>query len=294
MEAFYSTSLLGVPTYVILWSFLVYAFLGVLVEMVFCLMTEAVLESRTGLLYLPLRPLYGVGGVACTVLLHPFAGQWLLVFLGSFVVLSVVELVASYAMDAASATVCWDYRHKLLSVQGRICLEYSLYWGALGLLVVYALDPFLSGLLATTRSEVSESLLTALLALTLLSTALTLAAITRIRRRVRTPDPLSRGVEDSTVLALWERLIDRVVPDPVMINTFPRMSLLTEFEERIGRSRAWIRVPDPLVHLLTVHQRLTGGDDPVAPFDQHLSSAGAWGPDQPPSEERWAVLRETA
>jgi hypothetical protein len=41
----------------------------------------------------------------------------------------------------------------------------------------------------------------------------------------------------------WDRLNDRLVPDPVMINTFPRMILMTEFMELTGEQRAWIRLP---------------------------------------------------
>src|SRR5829696_5031936 len=71
MEELYSATVLGFSVYLILWLFVIYSFLGVLVEMIFCLVQEGVLESRVGLLYLPLRPIYGVGGVACTVLLSP-------------------------------------------------------------------------------------------------------------------------------------------------------------------------------------------------------------------------------
>ena len=71
MEALYSATVLGSSVYLILWFFVIYSFLGVLVEMIFFLVQEGVLESRVGLLYLPLRPIYGVGGVACTLYLHP-------------------------------------------------------------------------------------------------------------------------------------------------------------------------------------------------------------------------------
>ena len=41
--------------------------LGVMVEVIFCLVMDGVPESRSGLLHLPLRPVYGIGGVACTL-----------------------------------------------------------------------------------------------------------------------------------------------------------------------------------------------------------------------------------
>ena len=49
--------------------------------MIFFLFQEGVLESRLGLLYIPLRPIYGVGGVACTVLLHRFIEEPILIFI---------------------------------------------------------------------------------------------------------------------------------------------------------------------------------------------------------------------
>ena len=44
--------------------------LGVMVEVIFCRVVDGVLESRPGLLHLPLRPVYGIGDVECTLFLH--------------------------------------------------------------------------------------------------------------------------------------------------------------------------------------------------------------------------------
>jgi len=41
-------------------------------EVVFCLVVDGVLESRPDLLYLRLRPVYGIGGVACTLFFYRF------------------------------------------------------------------------------------------------------------------------------------------------------------------------------------------------------------------------------
>ena len=81
METLYSATVLGSSIYLILWFFVIYSFLGVFVEMIFFLLREGVLESGLGLLYIPLRPIYGVGGVACTVLLHRFIEEPILIFI---------------------------------------------------------------------------------------------------------------------------------------------------------------------------------------------------------------------
>ena len=59
----------------------IHSFLGVMVEVIFWLAGNGVLESRLGLLYLPLRPIYGIGGVACTLFTHRFTQEPILIFL---------------------------------------------------------------------------------------------------------------------------------------------------------------------------------------------------------------------
>ena len=51
-----------------------------------------------------------------------------------------LEYVASFVMEKLFGSVFWDYSEKPLNLQGRICLQYSLYWGFLGLLLIYVLD----------------------------------------------------------------------------------------------------------------------------------------------------------
>jgi uncharacterized membrane protein len=243
MEGLYSATVLGFSVYLILWFFVIFAFLGVLVEMIFCLVREGVLESRLGLLYLPLRPIYGVGGVACTVLLHRFMQEPILVFLWGMLICSVVEYVASFVMEKAFSTVTWDYSDKALNLHGRICLQYSCCWGLLALLVLYVLDRFLYGLVGPTGGKVGEVILTVLMILALLSLAVTLAALARIRRRVAVLKARARGEAVTASDTVWDRLIARLAPDSVMINSFPRASLMLEFMELAGERRAWIRVP---------------------------------------------------
>jgi uncharacterized membrane protein len=234
---------LGFSVYLILWFFVIYSFLGVLVEMIFCLVQEGVLESRLGLLYLPLRPIYGVGGVACTVLLHRFMQEPILVFLWGMLICSVVEYVASFVMEKAFSTVTWDYSDKALNLHGRICLQYSCCWGLLALLVLYVLDRFLYGFVDPSGGKVGEIVLTVLMILALLSLVVTLAALARIRRRVAVLKARGRGEAMTASDTVWDRLIARLAPDSVMINSFPRTSLMLEFMELTGERRAWIRVP---------------------------------------------------
>ena len=242
MTGFCSSTVLGTSLYLVSWFFLVCSFLGVLVECFFFLGCEGVLESTTGLLYLPLRPLYGVGGCGFLVLLRPVVAQPAAVFVLGAVVATVVEYVASLLTDATFGTVSWDYSHKPLNLHGRICLVYSLCWGGLALVTMYGVDSPLRDLLGRLPRGAGEDVLTVLLVLVLASAVLTLATLARTRRRVRDLGADLRDGRSAPTPARWERLVDRLVPDPVLINSFPRMTLTTELRQLTGQRRAWVRL----------------------------------------------------
>ena len=70
------------------------SFAGVVVEMLWCILTNGYLESRAGLVYGPFNLLYGAGAVCLTLALYKYRNrgyQWS--FLGGFLVGSVSELV---------------------------------------------------------------------------------------------------------------------------------------------------------------------------------------------------------
>jgi hypothetical protein len=113
----------------------------------------------------------------------------------------------------------------------------------LALLVVCVLDRFLLDFVDAFEGEGGQIVLTALMVLVLLSAVITSAALTRIRRRVASLKALKTGEAGTAFDTRWNRLIDRLAPDLLMINTFPRTSLMIEFMELTGTQRAWIRVP---------------------------------------------------
>jgi hypothetical protein len=175
----------------------------------------------------------------------------------------VVEYLASLLTDRLFGATSWDYSDKLLNLQGRVCLVYSLAWGGLAVAALYLLDLPLRGLLALVPRATGETVLTVLLLLVALSGVITLAALARTRRRVvalrrqtagtgtagtrtagtRTAGTGTAGTSTAAAGAGWARLVDRLVPDPVLINSFPRMTLVDELIRLTGQQRVWIRLP---------------------------------------------------
>ena len=82
----------GINIYKILWLCYIGSFAGVIIEMLWCLLTRGYIESRAGLVYGPFNLLYGAGAVALTIALYKYRNyKRLQSFIGGFVVGSVLE-----------------------------------------------------------------------------------------------------------------------------------------------------------------------------------------------------------
>lgn len=66
----------------------------------------------------------------------------IILFLASFVILSIWEYIVGLYLEQTFNTTYWDYSEKRFNIQGRVCLQNSIYWGILGVLFVYYIHPF--------------------------------------------------------------------------------------------------------------------------------------------------------
>jgi len=122
--------------------FIIYSFVGFIIETIFALVMYSTFESRQSFLYGPFCGIYGVGAVVMYVILNKyFKKNKHLLFLGGFIVGSVVEYVLSFLGEVILNVRWWDYSNRFLNINGRICFLYSLFWGALGLYFMTVINP---------------------------------------------------------------------------------------------------------------------------------------------------------
>lgn len=138
----------GLNGYKLLWVFAVASVIGYIIETLFCLITQGMIESRQGLLYGPFSQVYGFGAVLMVLLLTPLAkksDRWL--FLGSAILGGAFEFLCSLVQEAIFGTVSWDYSAHSFSIGGRTSLTYMFFWGILGIFFMRAIYPALSRLI---------------------------------------------------------------------------------------------------------------------------------------------------
>lgn len=114
----------------LLWLFVIGAFLGDMVETVFCRVTAGVWMSRSSLVWGPFSVVWGLALVLATVLLRQEkdrSDRYLFAF--GTVMGGVYEYVCSAVTELLFGTVFWDYSKFKFNLGGRINLLYCFFWG---------------------------------------------------------------------------------------------------------------------------------------------------------------------
>lgn len=125
--------ILGISIWHLFIYFTVFCILGFLLETVYAFITKGVVESRKGFMYGPVCPIYGLGGIVLAIFLQYFKKNNFTLFLGGFVIGSVVEYLISFIAEVVFNVKWWDYSYMTFNINGRICLLYSVFWGLLAI-----------------------------------------------------------------------------------------------------------------------------------------------------------------
>lgn len=126
------------------WYFLIFSVAGIIIETVYCYITTGVLESRKGLIWGPFCPVYGVSVAVLILCLNQYKDEnifWLFIY--GFIAGSIAEYILSFGLEAIYGMRFWDYTYTNSHINGRICIQYSFYWGILSVLIIKYIKPLL-------------------------------------------------------------------------------------------------------------------------------------------------------
>lgn len=192
---------------------------GFLVESVWCFVRHGYIESRAGLVYGPFSPIYGIGAFFLTLMLYRYRNRGSIYsFLGGFIAGSVVEYVCSYVQETLFGSVSWDYSNIPLNINGRVCLLYSIFWGALGVIWIKSIYPRLSVYVLMIPNKIGKALVWILLVFMLFDSVLSVFAVYRWSERVK-------GVKAESAVSVF---LDNRFPDSRMEGIYPNMEFLAE------------------------------------------------------------------
>lgn len=126
--------------------FLIYSFIGWTIEIILTLVRERKFVDR-GFLLGPYCPIYGYGMLLIVFLLRNYTDNVLVLFVLSMVICLALEYLTSLFMELIFKARWWDYSDKKFNINGRICLEYGVFFGLGGTLIMYVVHPFIIGII---------------------------------------------------------------------------------------------------------------------------------------------------
>ncbi len=136
----------GCGFYKIFMLFIIGAFLGDIIETIFCRVTAGVWMSRSSVVWGPFSIVWGLGVAGVTMLLYKYRDRSdSFLFCAGTVLGGVYEYVCSVFTELVFGTVFWDYSHMPFNLGGRINLLFCFFWGIAAVVWFKLLYPPISG-----------------------------------------------------------------------------------------------------------------------------------------------------
>ncbi len=131
---------MSIPLSQLFLYFILYSFLGWVMETCYCSVVERRLVAR-GFLYGPICPIYG-GGVTLMILFFtPLKGNLILFYGVAVVVMTSWEYLVGWVLEVTTHVKYWDYSQFRFNLKGRVCLWVALTWGVLSYIVIFFIHP---------------------------------------------------------------------------------------------------------------------------------------------------------
>ena len=205
----------GLNFFKLFWIFFIGCFAGVIIETVWCILSNGVLESRTALIILPLNPVYGFGALLITICFSRFSSNKnSIIFLGCMVAGGIFEYMCSLFQEMVFGTVSWSYASDSLGIFERTSLIYCLVWGVLGVMWVRGIYPYLSNLIQKMPNDIGRFMTYSLLLIIVIDIVFTsLALFRQLQRR--------EGIPATNTV---QRFYDKNLDDATLKEIYPHMT----------------------------------------------------------------------
>lgn len=195
-------TIMGLSVWRILAYFIIYSVVGYIIETIFGIITKGTWESRQSFLYGPFCAIYGLGAAIMIMFLHKYSKNYTRLFIGGFIVGSIVEYLVSWIGEMSLGVKWWDYSDMPLNINGRICVYFSIFWGFLALYLIASFNPRIDRLINWIKSKLSVK------ALKVLTTTVTILLLI---------DCIATGIALSVFLVRMVHNYDLNVPNKEII-----------------------------------------------------------------------------
>lgn len=199
-----------------IWIFIIWAFLGDIIETLYVGLTAGKWMSRSSLIYGTFSIVWGLGAALATVFLHKLIGKEdRYIFVGGFFMGGAYEYLCSVFTEIFFGTTFWDYSNMPFNIGGRTNLLFMLFWGIIAIIWLKFLYPACSRLIEKVPVVAGKIITWAAIVIFVCDAVISVAAMTRYVAR-------QDGVEPANKV---EMFVDYHYPDELVEFVWPNMRI---------------------------------------------------------------------
>lgn len=198
--------ILSLGLYDIFTFFIVYSFIGWVIEVVFHVVVAGKIINR-GFLNGPVCPVYGFGMIS-VLLIYNLVGSdnTLIVFLEGVIFTTLIELVAGFVLDKFFHARWWDYSKMPMNLNGYICAGFSLIWGLAVVFVIKIAHVFIYHITsALIPPSIGWPVLIVMYAVFITDTVVTALTLIGLNKKLEELDRISESIKNAS-----DRLTERI------------------------------------------------------------------------------------
>ncbi len=177
-----------------------------------------------GFLIGPYCPVYGCGGLLITLLLEKYIEDPFALFVFAILICSILEYLTSYVMEKVFHARWWDYSTKRFNLNGRVCLDFLFFFGLLGVLIMYVLNPFFFRIYRMIPMPALTSICSILLLLFIADSIVSLIILFRFRKDIQLFD--KDNTEELSAYVWKELLATMTWGERRLARAFPNLRLM--------------------------------------------------------------------
>lgn len=196
------------------------AFLGDIIETLFCRATAGVWMSRSSVVYGPFSIVWGLGAVLLTALLYKYRhhSDGYIFFIGT-VVGGAYEYACSVFTELVFGTVFWDYSHLPFNLGGRINLLYCFFWGIASVVWLKVIYPLLSGWIERLPISVGKVLTWVMLLFMVFNIAISCLALGRYTQRHTMENPPQTNLGTFLDERFPDSRMEHIYPNAILVDS---------------------------------------------------------------------------
>jgi uncharacterized membrane protein len=116
--------------------------------------------------------------------LGPLVDNFILLFLGSFLLTTILEFITGFILEKVFHDKWWDYTDVPFNIKGYVCLSFSIAWGLGAVFVLNIIHPPINKFVSVLNNKIGNILLVFLLVYFVADFIITVLGIMKIKKRI--------------------------------------------------------------------------------------------------------------